>query len=248
MRCLDLYPDVLALMDKLEHPEHYFVSAKWVKAWENVNESKFARLRVLSSPDELLFVPPLDDEIKIHLGHTLCRVIILTGAARTGKTEWLEKRLPFHLRDRPHAYIDLPSDMPQQPCRERLQWLYAEIDSRLGTKDAIKAGHAIISVDEPLRLLHGLHSDSDLAMMANGLFQPFDNGLQQNQRPSHLFIADTNHFALPVLLAAQAREGNEARFNAVLMQTHKRPHGGTFPSPQVDYFHFNARLCLSVCR
>jgi predicted RNase H-like nuclease len=107
-----------------------------------------------------------------------------------------------------------------------LDQLVASIDGALGIQEAAHAADAIVAVDEPMRLLHGLKTDSDLEAIANGLFQSFDNGLQPNQRPSHLFIADTNHFALPLLLAAQAREGNEARDNAVLMPLHELPCGG----------------------
>ncbi len=129
----------------------------------------------------------------------------------------------------------------------RLRWLYARIDSIINVQDAAHAGRAIISVDEPMRLFRGLHTDSDLELIANGLFQPFDNGLQPNQSPSHLFIADTNHFALPLLLAAQAREGNEARDNAVLMQTHQVPHGGTFVLSICFFFVCTPSVvCLSV--
>lgn len=108
---------------------------------------------------------------------------------------------------------------------ERLQKLYERIDNELGVEDAVHAANAIISLDEPMRLLTGLQKDTDLEVVANGLFQPFDNGHHPG-RGSHLFIADTNHFALPLLLAAQAREGNEARDNAMLMPMHTPPYGG----------------------
>jgi hypothetical protein len=93
---------VLTSIGGLFHPEYYFVSDKWLESWENNKEASLSRLRTLSSPDHLLFLPSLDGEIEVHLGHTLCRVIILTGAARTGKTEWLQKRLPLLLRSSSH--------------------------------------------------------------------------------------------------------------------------------------------------
>jgi hypothetical protein len=225
LTCLDSLPQVVASLDGLVHPEYYHVSDTWLNAWDS-QESALTRLRILSSPDDLLFLPDLDKEILVHLEHTLCRIIIITGPPRTGKTEWLQKRLPRLLPARPHVYIDISIDTFAKP-RERLVTLFAEIDHKLGMQDAVHTGRAIISLDEPMRLLRGLSTDTELTEMADGLFQPFDNGLQLNQKPSHLFIADTNHFALPLLLAAQSREGNEARDHAMVMPLHRPPAGGT---------------------
>jgi hypothetical protein len=101
MHSLNLFPLVTESLGLL-HPEHYRVSNKWLASWNNDQEPSLARLRVLSSPDDLLYLPPLDPEVVVHLGMTLCRIVILSGPPRTGKTEWLQKRLRLILHERPH--------------------------------------------------------------------------------------------------------------------------------------------------
>jgi hypothetical protein len=152
------------------------------------------------------------------------------------------------LRDRPHAFIEVPFRFGvsrQSRITTRLSWLFGEMDREIDKVDAAHAGNAIISLDEPMGMLRGLHKDSDFEAVANGLFRPFDNGTQPNQRPSHLFIADTNHFALPLLLAAQSRAGKEARENAVLMQRDQAPYGGS--SLSVELFTFRLLVLHSFC-
>jgi hypothetical protein len=237
MTCLESLPLIVSSIGSLTHPEFYYVSKTWLRSWENNKQAANTRLGVLASPDDLLFLPPLDDNIRVRLNHNMCRVFIVNGAARTGKTEWLQRRLRRLVPDRPHVYIELKSD-PNVSPQKRLKSVFAQIDRELGTEDAAHRGNAIISLDEPMRLLQGLRTDADLEQVANGLFQPFDNGLQPSQKPSHLFVADTNHFALPILLAAQAREGNEARDNANFMPIHESPHGG-----DVVFTHFFTICC-----
>jgi len=235
-------PQLLQLIEnlvslKLKRPEDWWLAAK---EWTDVlkgNASPANLMQVsntLHAPSEARMTPVID-----LFSQYACRVGVVLGPARCGKSEFLQARLPklvagldsdvfgekqivrlfanqcvsdeYLTLERGRARVDMLIDM----AIEKVPELSNQDQSRhIKVDKFLNECGVILIIDELFQFCKGLDT-AGLQDFCTALFRKFDNGAPGN--PSYLIFADTSGFSVPLMLTAQEVGGNVVRNNLVSM-------------------------------